>query len=262
MIENIGPNKFTPVRVDCTTLSEAWVRLIWNCLEYGRPYLIEEGSRAGQHRMTMDFAEAVIRYPETRPFTPLAKPGQVVTVDEEKIEDYCKRYVYSPLPPEPDEHYNYSEYLYPLSKLIVDYYSTKGFNNAHPVMRVGDPFCFRDYFKPHENESQRKTTPCLLLINPKIISYDNSYNMIFHIVYRSWDLTNGYLCNNGGFQILKETMCAEISCNTNKDIKPGPTITTCVDLHIYEEDLTAAAGWSGHDVTNLVEILKKNRGIG
>ena len=95
MINSVGPEKFTDVNIDCSTLSEAWVRLIWNCIEYGRPYLIEEGSRAGQHRLKMDFAKATIRHPEIRPFTPSSKPGQVVPFDEEQINDYFQRYVYS-----------------------------------------------------------------------------------------------------------------------------------------------------------------------
>ena len=141
---------FEPVILHCGTISEAWVRLLYNCIARGRTYLIEEGSRAGQHRLTMDFDIVFIKYPEIRPFVPQTQPGQILPYSEEQIDDYFQRYVYSPLPPEPNEHYNYSEYLYPLANSIIKYYSTKGFGNAHPVMRVGDPFCFLDYFEPYE----------------------------------------------------------------------------------------------------------------
>jgi thymidylate synthase len=126
-------------------------------------------------------------------------------------------------------------------------------------MRVGDPFCFMDYFEPYDSECKRKTTPCLLGINPKIINIDKQLFMTFHVMYRSWDLFSGYLTNNGGFQLLKEFMCSEISERANIDLKPGPTVTSCVDLHLYEEDIVAASTWTNHNIENLLSFLKECR---
>jgi thymidylate synthase len=78
-------------------------------------------------------------------------------------------------------------------------------------------------------------------------------------MYRSWDLFSGYLTNNGGFQLLKELMCGEISDRIKIKINPGPTITTCVDLHLYEDDLAAAAAWANVDVSDLVAKLREQR---
>ena len=248
--------EFIPVNLKCTNLEDAWVRFMYHAIAVGRPYMVTEGSRAGQHRLTMDVAIATIHRPELRPLYPLGKPGQVVPIDEAAIQKYFEKYVYSTSPPEPNEHYNYSDYLTPLANAIMDYYATKGFGNAHCTMRVGEPFCFLDYNDEYKDETSRKTTPCLLSIDTRII--DN--RLCFYVYYRSWDLFSGYPLNNAGFQLLKETMAGYISVQTGKELFVGPTVTICKDLHLYEEDIPAAAGWTGQHVGLLVNTLKEKRG--
>lgn len=243
--------KFKPITIEATNLEEAWVRFMWNAIDSGRAYMVTEGSRANQHRLTMDVAMATIQHPELRPLYPLAKPGQVVPIDEKAIIKYYNNYVYSDTPPKPDEHYNYSDYIYPLSNAIMDYYAKFGFGNAHCTIRVGNPNCFLDYCVPYSNESERKTTPCLLAIDTRII--DNF--LCFYIYYRSWDLFSGYPLNNAGFQLLKEHMAAHIGAHLDCDLEPGPTVTICKDLHLYEADIPAASAWTGQDVTELVNKL-------
>lgn len=251
------PFRFMPVALNTTNMEEAWVRLMYAAIEQGRPYLVSEGSRAGQHRMTMDVAIATINRPELRPLYPLGKPGQVVPIDEVAIQNYFNDYVYSHTPPKPNEHYNYSDYITPLSQAIMDYYVKFGFGNAHCTIRVGEPNCFKDYFEAYKNETDRKTTPCLLAIDTRII--DNF--LCFYIYYRSWDLFSGYPLNNAGFQLLKEHMAGYISTMTGKELFVGPTVTVCKDLHLYEEDIPAASGWTGQDVKMLVDHLKCERSI-
>jgi thymidylate synthase len=252
-----GSMDFRPVVVNATNLEEAWVRLMYNAIDRGRPYLVTEGSRAGQHRMTMDVAIANIKHPELRPLYPLGKAGQVVPIDEVAIKKYFENYVYSDSPPKPNEHYNYSDYIYPLANAIMDYYAKKGFGNAHCTIRVGQPSCFLDYNDPYKDETERKTTPCLLAIDTRIIEN----NLLFYVYYRSWDLFSGYPLNNAGFQELKELMCAYIAGHTDVELEPGPTVTVCKDLHLYEEDIPAAAGWTGQDVAQLVDHLRSKRNI-
>lgn len=249
--------RFMPVCIQTTNLEEAWVRLMYNAIDIGRPYLVTEGSRAGQHRLTMDVAIATIQHPELRPLYPLGKTGQVVPIDEQAILKYYQNYVYSNTPPKPNEHYNYSDYITPLANAIMDYYAEKGFGNAHCTIRVGHPNCFLDYFDAYKNETERKTTPCLLAIDTRIIE---DY-LCFYVYYRSWDLFSGYPLNNAGFQELKEFMANVIGAKADVELQPGPTVTVCKDLHLYEEDIVAASGWTGQDVTRLVDHLKCERSI-
>lgn len=251
------PFNFTPVFIAARNLEEAWVRLMYAAIEQGRPYLVTEGSRAGQHRMTMDVAIASINRPELRPLYPLGKPGQVVPIDEKAINKYFNEYVYSLTPPKPNEHYNYSDFITPLADAITEYYAKFGFGNAHCTIRVGHPNCFKDYFDAYANETDRKTTPCLLSIDTRIIEN----RLCFYVYYRSWDLFSGYPLNNAGFQLLKEHMAGYISTLTGKELFVGPTVTVCKDLHLYEEDISAASGWTGQDVTQLIDHLKCERSI-
>jgi hypothetical protein len=248
---------FEPVIVHATNLEEAWVRFMYGAIKHGRTYLVTEGSRAGQHRMAMDVAIASISHPEQRPLYPLGKAGQIVPIDEAAIKKYFDKYVYSSDPPEPNEHYNYSDYIYPLATAIMDYYVDKGFGNAHCTIRVGDPMCFKDYCDLYKDETSRKTTPCLLSIDTRII--DN--HLCFYISYRSWDLFSGFPLNMAGFQELKEMMAAYVATQTDTSVLPGPTVCMCKDLHLYEEDIPAASGWTGQDVGELVERLRLARNV-
>jgi len=195
--------RFFPAMITATDHVDAWKQFMIHALRKGHKYEITSGSHAGGYRWSIDSAQAYIRYPESRPLAPIANPGLIppvgkVTVNGEEmdeIEHYFHHYVYNPHGPQPGEHYNYSEWLYPLVNTAIDYYSEKGFGNAHAVLRVGDPFCFRDYFKPYDNETSRPTTPCLLGIDTKIVESNlgHSYHekddlqrhfLIFYVMYR------------------------------------------------------------------------------
>jgi len=255
---------FIPAMITATDHVDAWKQFMIHALDQGRKYDITSGSHAGSYRMAIDSAHAYIRYPETRPLAPLTVPGVIppvgktkITMDNgsvtemDEIEHYFHHYVLNPHGPQPDEHYNYSEWLYPLAESAIDYYSEKGFGNAHAVLRVGDPFCFRDYFKPFENETARPTTPCLLSIDTRIVegnpehSGNSRYFLIFYVYYRSWDLFGGFLTNMGGFQLLKEYMAAMIKEKSGRSVHPGPSIVQCKDLHLYGHHIEAANAWLG-----------------
>lgn len=262
---------FYPAMITATDHVDAWKALMLHALKSGRKYSITSGSHAGGHRLSIDSAHAYIRYPESRPLSPIANPGLIppvgkvtinirgVDIEMDEIEHYFHHYVYNPHGPQPDEHYNYSEWLYPLSNLAVNYYAERGFGNAHAVLRVGDPFCFRDYFKPFSDETSRPTTPCLLGIDTRIVegriqpAHSNwetapgiiHHFLVFYVYYRSWDLFGGFLTNMGGFQLLKEFMAESISLLSGHVVKPGPSIVCCKDLHLYGHHEQAAKAWLG-----------------
>lgn len=265
---------FYPAMIIANDHTEAWKQFMTHAMNHGRQYTITSGSHAGGFRMAIDSAQAYIRYPETRPLAPLANPGQIPPVGKvtiagkdgeaiemDEIEHYFHHYVLNPHGPQPNEHYNYSEWLYPLAELAIDYYSEKGFGNAHAVLRVGDPFCFRDYFKPIKDECTRPTTPCLLGIDTRIVEGNPfrvssglandqeipQYFLVFYVTYRSWDLFGGFLTNMGGFQLLKEYMADMITMQSGQRVQPGPSIVSCKDLHLYGHHIDAAKVWLSID---------------
>jgi thymidylate synthase len=246
---------FNPCFQQGKTTEELWKRFMWAALSYGRKYTVERGSHAGDYRLSLDCAMGYIAYPEARPLAPLATEGLIPPTSDEEIIKYFNTKVFSPDPPAPDEHYNYSEWLYPLSMDAIEYYGIKGFGNAHAVLRVGDPFCFLDYSKPevfvtdksgqrHLDELARPTTPCLLGIDTRIVQNQmGDYFLCFYVMYRSWDLFGGFPENMGGFQMLKERMAMEISYLSGKLVLPGPSTVFCKDLHLYGSRVEAAKAW-------------------
>jgi hypothetical protein len=133
---------FKPAVAVGNTTEDLWKEFMREAMNHGRKYTIDKGSHAGDYRLTMDCAIGCIRYPETKPLAPIAGPGRIPPTDEKSIQEYFETKVFSDQPPAPDEHYNYSEWLYPLAMATIEYYAKFGFGSAHAVMRVGDPFCF------------------------------------------------------------------------------------------------------------------------
>jgi hypothetical protein len=234
---------FNPVAITGRDLGDTWVRLMYETIENGRAYVVTEGSHAGDIRVTADVSMGVIMNPEIRPFAPQAKPGQAITFTDDGILEYFEKYVYrhGEAAVGINEDYNYSRWLTPLADAIMKYSAKFGNGNAHCTMRVGDPFCFLGYFDAYDNEMDRKTTPCLLDIDTKVVDG----KLVFYVFYRSWDLLNGFPMNLGGFQLLKEAMAVAMG------LLPGATVFMCKDLHLYGNGLKAAADWTGHYVTNV-----------
>jgi thymidylate synthase len=239
--------------LEAKNLGEAWTLTMWHTLHDGRPYYITSGSRANQHRMVMDCCFLHVSYPETRPLWVPAKEGQVPVCDEQMAQTYFEKYVYCFDPPEPNEHYRYNEYLSPQAEAIIKLYKEQGYGTAHCTMRVGNPHAVSDYFQAYQDETSRPTTPCLVSIDTRIIAINGIPKLVFYIMYRSWDLFGGFPTNNAGFQMLKEYMAAAIG------VECGATYMMCKDLHLYEEDIPAAAGYTGQDTASLLQGLAWHR---
>ena len=57
------------------TLDEAWMSTMDAIMRGGREYRKDGGSRAGLLRRSLDFCSLEITHPETRPLSPMARPG-------------------------------------------------------------------------------------------------------------------------------------------------------------------------------------------
>jgi thymidylate synthase len=250
--------------IRATTLEDAWISCMRKVIERGKKYIVSKtGSHGGDYRLYLDCLTGVALYPEQRPIIPMSeRPGLVMPTDMNSVQEYFDTKIFSPTPPAPDEHYNYSEWLYPNTMDAIELYTREaeaGFGTAHVALRVGDPFCLRDYLAPPEylidkrtgekvlNEAKRPTTPCLLGIDTSIRQGldPEEWFLIFYVMYRSWDLFGGFPENMAGIQLLKERLASEISAATGKNVKPGPSVFFCKDLHLYGSRIEAAKAWMG-----------------
>lgn len=250
---------FKPVTLHARDLDDCWFMLLDYLSRYGRNYDITAGSYAGQKRSTFDYVAGFINHPHNRPLAPRVPESCTLpppTTDNE-IEQYFANYLMnSEL--EPNEDYRYAtwivggRYEIPKARILftgmeedyemawdspgvievpnqlewmINHFKEKGLGNAHCYITIGYPESSFAYDIPYENETERRTSPCLRGLDFKVI--DGKY-LTTHVIYRSWDLVAGWPTNMGGFTLLNEYVANEL------DIEPGPLSFSCKDLHAYD----------------------------
>ena len=243
-----------PITIHARDLDEAWFLLLDYLFKYGREYEISAGSYAGQKRLTFDYVSGFINYPHSRPMAPLVPeqcPLPAPTSDDE-IDQYFANYIMnSEL--EPNEDYRYATWIvggkYDLPKAtlhdflgleineiegqrievpdqihwIVNHFLEKGLGNAHCYLTVGYPESNFAYDIPYNDETDRRTSPCLRGLDFRVVEN----HLLTHVIYRSWDLVGGFPTNMGGFALLNQYVAEHIGVN------PGPLSFSCKDLHAY-----------------------------
>jgi len=250
-----------PITIHARDLDDAWFLLLDYLFRFGREYEISAGSYAGQNRLTFDFVSGFINHPHNRPMAPRVPESCTLpppTTDEE-IDQYFANYIMnSDL--EPNEDYRYAtwvvggwyeiphficEHRPPLEssqyittdvrgsslkvyvpnqiEWIIDHFQRKGLGNAHCYLTVGYPESNFAYDIPYNNETERRTSPCLRGLDFRVVEN----HLLTHVIYRSWDLVGGFPTNMGGFALLNQYVAEHIGVN------PGPLSFSCKDLHAY-----------------------------
>lgn len=254
---------YKPIFIEATGLDDAWFRLLWNLFEHGRKYYINKGSYEGQYRRSFDFVSGFIHYPHTNNLAPIMPESSILPppTTHEEIEQYFANYLMnSNLAPNEDYRYatwivggwyklpaiNGWEYLCSDGNSIeVDYivdgetlwikvpnqiewvikhFNEVGHGNAHCYLTVGYPESNFAYDIKYENEAERRTSPCLRGLDFRVI---NGY-LSTNVIYRSWDLIEGFPTNMGGFALLNQFVAEHIR------VRPGPLTFSCKDLHAYD----------------------------
>lgn len=252
-------DRFRPTFIEATTLDDAWFRLLWEAAHRGREYFITSGSFEGKRRLALDYTAGFIHAPHHRPLSPTVPEGSSLSppCTDEVGERYFANYLMNPKR-EKNEHYKYASYIVGGDKGVCEVkqldWVIKHLNaspgNEHCYITIGTPNSLMDYDKPYRecpqcrrlfnwmyhkcpyhgvdliaHEHLRKTTPCLRGLDFRII--DGA--LFTHVVYRSWDLVNGWPTNMVGFTLLNEYVASELG------IEPGPLAFSCKSLHIYED---------------------------
>ena len=256
---------FKSVHVIARNLDETWFELLRQLYHQGRRYKIDAGSFAGAERLEFDFVSGTILEPiqytaggVRLPLAVTVPQGVPAPTTDESIVHYFVEYLMNG-ELSPNEHYRYATWLrggkYTIPKLVlndiaqadtasvvsapdqvqwcIDHYKEKGFGNNHCCMTIGYPESNFAYDKKYESEMERGTSPCLRLVDTKIVNENGENYFCMNVYFRSWDLYGGWPENMGGIALLQEYMAAELG------VKIGTLSFTSKGLHAYDFQLEA-----------------------
>ena len=266
---------FGQVNVEGTTLDDVWFKLLRELYDHGRINKIDSGSFEKEEttRLEFDLVSGMIHYPTTRPLAPIMPEGISPVTTQDDIEKYFTEYIMDGYNLKENEHYRYAiwisggEYQLPKAKCIIsetfqnlpqqyctdikmivpnqvewciNHYKKKGLYNNHCTIQVGYPESSFAYDIPYEDKADRQTSPCLRLIDTKIVNENGKDYLLMNVYFRSWDLYSAWPENMGGIILLLEFMANEIGVET------GPLSFCSKGLHAY---------------SYCIDILKRRLGI-
>ena len=114
---------------------------------------------------------------------------------------------------------------------------TYNFKNNHCVIQVGYPESQLEYDKPYVDEIDRGTSPCLRLIDFKLIDNKGEWNLCAYVYFRAWNLFAAWPENLGGISLLQYYMAEALSVAA--PVKVGPLSFFSKSLNIYCDMLDA-----------------------
>ena len=214
-----------PVYIKATDFQDAWYQCLYNILEKGKRYSIDEGSFKGTDRLEFDWITIHITHPfleeDGLPIIPTIPSWCSIPppVDTGYVIEYI-RYIMDNTRAD-NELYTYGERIWRDSQIkeIIDRYKTKGFRNNQMVIQVAE---INDLFL--------QDPPCLRHIDTKI----QNDRLHFFPYFRSWDLWAGMPANLPALAILQGYMADQIGVDC------GEFICTSKGLHLYEYAINLA----------------------
>ena len=221
--------------ITATTIPDAWFQLIYNILDNGRVFTIDQGSYVGQKRLEFDWIDVEIIQPTSQPLLPIMPEG--CNIPPPVADDYLDEYVpyLMTADKKPGEDYTYGErlcaglinvggdeWIPTLNQIenIINTYKKKGYRNNQLILQIAQP-----------GDLILNDPPCLRHIDTRI----QDGKLHFFIYFRSWDLWGGFPANLAGIAILMEYMAAEIG------VECGQFICSSKGLHLYDYAVDLAA---------------------
>jgi thymidylate synthase len=254
--------KFQPVFVMGRTINDTWFELLTQLWDKGRRYKVTSGSYAGSSRLEFDFVAGTIISPSERPLAVYTPPGVPAPTTDSAIEEYFVNYLMNGQL-SPNEHYRYSTWIvggkYKIPQIriegkdlydpevtvpnqlqwCIEHFKKQGFGNNHCTIQVGYPETNLAYDIPYSEETERRTAPCLRLIDLKIIEQNQkSYSISMVCYFRSWDLYGGFPENIGGLTLLLEYVANELT-SSEIEVIPGSLSFVSKGLHCYDFQIEA-----------------------
>lgn len=222
------------------TIEEAWIRSMYHIMHSGREYRKDGGTRAGLLRKSLDFCAITITHPETRPLSPVVRPGCISTCTDDDAETYLREYLYNTEEPSEKESYTYAQFLTPAVHWTAKHFARNGLYVQQATMPVGTPADVLGYVSGNDPEY---SMPCLRLIDCRIIRDNDVDKLCYYVYFRAWNHFGAFPLNMAGIQLLKELHCTIIEHEAGKPVQPGPTFAISKDLHINEPEWQAAQAW-------------------
>lgn len=252
------------VSIEATTLDDSWFQLVYNAIEHGRDFKIDQGSFAGSTRKEFDFVVVHITRPFERdvvsglPLIPKMPEGMEIPppCTEEYLADYAPYLLGSEV--EAGESYTYGQRL---NKAKVEKWEsdrligTQGTIYKHYTGSPMEHVVF-DLVKhlsqvdlacwTYKNGGHRNNQMCLqvaepndmMLLDPPCLRHIDTRiqdgKLHFYPYFRSWDLWSGYPANLAGISMLQEHMAQEIG------VDQGEMICTSKGLHLYDYTVSFA----------------------
>lgn len=217
-------SKLVPIFIEATTLDDAWHQCLFNLFDYGRKYIIDDGSYKGSTRLEFDYVTIHIKTPWAEPRLPQI-PTQLnipAPCDEQYVVNYFNRYIIGSEVTE-NETYTYGSRLTVVKDAydrtfnqieeIITRIKQHGEGNNQLVLQVAQP-----------SDLWLSDPPCLRHIDVRL----KNGTLHFFPYFRSWDLWGGFPANLAAIQLLKEYMVSQIDCID------GEIIVTSKGLHIYK----------------------------
>lgn len=212
-----------PVHITATDIPDAWFQAVYNILDHGFRYEIQQGSFVGQTRLEFDWASIFIRRPYAEPYDAmLPKIPAHIGVPDPVEEGYVEQYLpYLMSGHKADgEQYTYGErisgletddgFLSQVQHFIELFKQSHRTNQA--ILQVGQP-----------TDCRLEDPPCLRHVDMRI----KEGVLIFYPYFRSWDLWGGFPANLAGLAVLQKYMADEIG------VEAGPMLCASKGLHLY-----------------------------
>lgn len=279
------------VAIEGKNIDEVWFQTLTSLCENGRFFRITSGSHAGDFRLEFDKLTGIIERvfwknsagTDWLPVAPTVPDGCPAPTDEESIVKYFNNdLMNSDLHVYDDKgndighlHYKYStfivggEYRLPMSDMVmqvpnqmdwgIKHYMKHGHGNNHVCFMVGYPESNLAYDEPYDKskETERNTSPCLRVIDTKIITDDDGVERLnFEVYFRSWDLYGGLPENLAGLGMLQQYMAYSL------EVEPGVMGFTSIKAHVYGSRIKALAMRAGAvDLEERFQQVLKDHGV-
>jgi len=199
--------------IEARDLSEAWWKLLRECLSCGYEYAISHGSSGteGLRRKEIECAVIHVLNPGIRPLVPEVPKGIPPPSTMEYVEQYLPYLISSEK--QPNEQYTYGECLEDQFQAVVEMYKAGGFETNQACMTVGS------------KDSIRLQDPqCLRVVDTRI----RRGKLHWFVYFRSWDLWGGFPSNMAALQLAKEMMASELG------VEDGELAAFSKGLHLYD----------------------------
>lgn len=246
------------ISIEGTTLDDVWFQLVYNILQYGRDFIIDQGSFAGSTRKEFDFVVIHISNPSERDITTgmplIPRIPEHMNIPNPVSDDYLIDYASYLLGHEVEkgESYTYGQRINkePVSKKIADcisrpsmwkiYRKYMGSLQLEDIVFNVNKFLsqvelaievYKEYPRTNQMILQVAKPTDMLLVDPPCLRHIDTRiqdgKLHFYPYFRSWELWSGLPANLAGISMLQEHMASEIG------VEQGEMICTSKGLHLY-----------------------------